>query len=187
MAKAIPQDGKKQRTSGSWLKELVIIFVCALAIALVVKSFLIDSRIVPSSSMYPTIEVGDRVLMWRLAYAFGGEPERGDIVVFEAPEELNESSDLIKRIIGLPGETIEIKNGAVYIDGEILDEADYQHAVPQYEYGPVTIPEDCYFMLGDNRNKSIDSHEWDSPFIPIDDIKGKAIFRYWPISRMGGN
>ena len=62
----------------------------------------------------------------------------------------------------------------------------YQHAIAEYEYGPVTVPDDCYFMLGDNRNRSVDSHEWDDPFIHIDDIKGKAIFRYWPISRMGG-
>ena len=119
MAKRTPIETKKQRTTATWIKEIVIVFVCALAIAVVIKSFLIDSRVVPSSSMYPTIEVGDRVLMWRLAYAFGNEPERGDIVVFEAPDELNESSDLIKRIIGLPGETVEVRGGAVYIDGEL--------------------------------------------------------------------
>ena len=186
MAKRTPIETKKQRTTATWIKEIVIVFVCALAIAVVIKSFLIDSRVVPSSSMYPTIEVGDRVLMWRLAYAFGNEPERGDIVVFEAPDELNESSDLIKRIIGLPGETVEVRGGAVYIDGELLDEDGYQHAIAEYEYGPVTVPDDCYFMLGDNRNRSVDSHEWDDPFIHIDDITGKAIFRYWPISRMGG-
>ena len=133
MAKRTPIETKKQRTTATWIKEIVIVFVCALAIAVVIKSFLIDSRVVPSSSMYPTIEVGDRVLMWRLAYAFGNEPERGDIVVFEAPDELNESSDLIKRIIGLPGETVEVRGGAVYIDGELLDEDGYQHAIAEYE------------------------------------------------------
>ncbi len=186
MATTKPQEEKKRRTTGSAIKDLLIIIVCAALIAVGVKSFLIDSRIVPSSSMYPTIEVGDRVLLWRLAYAFGGEPERGDIVVFTAPDDLEEDSDLIKRVIGLPGETVEIKNGTVYIDGEPLDETAYQHAVPEYEYGPVTVPEDCYFMLGDNRNRSVDSHEWEDPFISIDDIKGEAVFRYWPLSRMGG-
>ena len=83
MAKRTPIETKKQRTTATWIKEIVIVFVCALAIAVVIKSFLIDSRVVPSSSMYPTIEVGDRVLMWRLAYAFGNEPERGDIVVLK--------------------------------------------------------------------------------------------------------
>ena len=186
MAKTAQKEQQGKRTMWAWVKEILIIFICALAIAVLIKSFLIDSRVVPSSSMYPTIEIGDRVLMWRLAYAFGGEPERGDIVVFEAPEELHESSDLIKRVMGLPGETIEIKDGTVYIDGEALAEDDYQHATPTYDYGPVTVPQDCYFMMGDNRNKSVDSHEWNDPFISADDIKGKAIFRYWPFSRMGG-
>ena len=186
MGKRKQAENQKPRTTGSRVKDFIIVIVCALAIAFLIKGFLIDSRIIPSASMEPTIEEGDRVLMWRLAYAFGGEPERGDIVVFSAPEELNEKSDLIKRVIGLPGETVEIKNGAVYIDGEMLAEDEYQHDTPHYDYGPVTVPEDCYFMLGDNRNNSIDSHEWQDPFISIDDIKGQAFFRYWPLSRLGG-
>lgn len=175
----------KQNKATHWLKEILVIVLCALALAVVLKSFIIDTRAIPSSSMVPTIEEGDRVILWRLAYIFNSSPERGDIIVFNPPAELNEKDDLIKRVIGLPGETVEIKNGLVYIDGDPLDE-DYLKEPPDYEFEPVTVPEDSYFMMGDNRNNSKDSHEWINPFIHEDEIKGKAIYRYWPLSRFGG-
>ena len=183
MSRKEKQNNKKM-SAGAWIKEMLIILICAIALAVVVKGFLVDSRAIPSSSMVPTIEIGDRVVLWKLAYVFG-DPERGDIVVFDAPAELHENDDLIKRVIGLPGDTVEIADGFVYINGEALEE-NYLAERPDYEYGPVTVPDDCYFMMGDNRNNSIDSHEWSNPFLPEDNIKGKAIFRYWPVSRIGG-
>ena len=179
------KNGKKKMTAGAWAKEIIIIILCAVALAAVVKGFLVDSRQIPSTSMVPTIEVGDRVILWRLAYVFGNEPERGDIIVFTPPEEFNSRQDLIKRVIGLPGETLEVRDGLVYINNEPLYE-DYILEAPDYEYGPVTIPDDCYFVMGDNRNDSIDSHRWAEPFLPKENIKGKAVFRYWPLSRIGG-
>ncbi len=169
----------------SWIKEFVIILLCAVALAAVIKTFLVDSRSIPTPSMVPTIEEGDRIVLWRLAYAFNGAPERGDIIVFTPPAELNLKYDLIKRVIGLPGETVEIKDGYVYIDGEPLEE-NYLNAQPNYTYGPVTVPEESYFVMGDNRNNSADSHEWINPFLSEDAIKGKAVFTYWPLSRIGG-
>lgn len=173
-----------QKKSGSWLKDMILIFLMALALALVVKTFLVDSRVVPSASMYPTIEVGDRVLVNKLSYVWDREPQRGDIVIFKAPEEMQSNSDLLKRVIGLPGETIYIHDGTVYIDDIPLEE-DYLNERPNYEYGPVTVPEDCYFMLGDNRNNSVDAHRWQEAFTPEEDIKGKVFFRYWPLYRIG--
>ena len=177
---ASPNNASKE----SWIKETLIIFLLALAVALVIKTFLVDTRLIPSASMYPTIEVGDRVLVDKITHIVGKTPERGDIVVFRAPAELNQKSDLIKRVIGLPGDTIFIKDGLVYINDEAIAE-DYLNEAPDYEYGPVTVPEGCYFMLGDNRNHSVDAHRWSDPFISIKDIKGKAFFCYWPINRIG--
>ena len=166
-------------------KEIVIVVIFAIIIAVLIKSFIADSRVIPTSSMVPTIQVNDRVIMWRLSYSLNNEPSRGDIVVFDAPAELNESTDLIKRIIGLPGETVEIKNGLVYINDEPLSE-DYINDQPNYTYEKVTVPLDSYFIMGDNRNNSVDSHLWQNPFLPEDNIKGKAVFIYWPLSRIEG-
>lgn len=169
----------------SFIKDMLLIIICAFILSLLIKSFIIDSRQVPSTSMVPTIQVGDRVVLWRLSYAFNQEPQRGDIIVLKPPAELNEKQDLLKRIIGLPGEEVEIKEGHVYINGTALEE-DYLQVSMNYAFGPVTVPDASYFVLGDNRDVSIDSHMWLNPFLPEDHIKGKAIFRYWPLSRIGG-
>ena len=172
----------KEKTS---VKDILVILITAVILAVVIKTFIVDSRIVPSSSMYPTIEIGDRILISKMSYLGDNTPERGDIVVFTPPEELRQSSDYIKRIIGLPGEDLYIADGVVYIDGVSIDE-EYIAEKPNYEYGPVAIPEGCYFVMGDNRNASSDSHAWSYPFITEDDIKGKAFVCYWPFSRIGG-
>ncbi len=177
---------KTSATKGknTWLKDTVGIIVLAVVLALLFKAFIFDSRVVPSTSMLPTIEIGDRIIVSKLSYLGSKEPQRGDIVVFTPPEELNEKYDLVKRVIGLPGDTLEVKDGLVYINGVALEE-DYILEAPDYSYGPVTIPQGQYFMLGDNRNNSKDSHMWNYPFIDREAIIGKAIFCYWPISRIG--
>ena len=181
----VPSEKKPtQKKKGSWVKDIFMIFIMALALALFVKTFLVDSRVVPTASMYPTIEVGDRVLVNKLSYIADRAPQRGDIVVFKAPEEMHSRSDLLKRVIGLPGETVYIHDGTVYIDDVPLEE-EYLNERPNYEYGPVTVPDGCYFMLGDNRNNSLDSHRWQEAFTPEEDIKGKVFFRYWPLYRIG--
>jgi len=165
-----------------YLKEAVSTIIIAGLITLVIKFFILDNRIIPSSSMYPTIYAGDMVFVNKLVYRFSS-PARGDIIVFEPHEEVSKD-DLIKRIIALPGETIEVKNNRVYIDGKPLEEP-YLNEAPQYEYGPVEIPEGHLFVLGDNRNLSFDSHRWPDPFLEIEAVKGKAFFRYWPLKRAG--
>jgi len=155
---------------GSW----VILFVIAVAIALFINRFVIFRVEVPTGSMEDTILVGDKVVTFRLSYLFN-DPERGDIVVFPYPD--NEEEDYIKRIIGLPGETVEGKDGLVYIDGEPLEEHYIKEEIDR-DFGPYEVPEDHYFMMGDNRNESADSRYWDNKFLLKDKIKGKAILKY---------
>ena len=125
---------------------------------------------------------GDRVFGNRLAYVFS-EPERFDIIIFKYPDD--ESQLFIKRIIGLPGETVEIRGGNIYIDGseEPLDDVDTKETM-EGSFGPYTVPEGCYFVMGDNRNNSRDSRYWEHTFVSEDEIVGKAVFRYWPVNKM---
>lgn len=169
-----------------------MIVVVLLIVAVVNNVVLINAKI-PSESMEKTVMTGDRLFGFRLAYGmnlelFGKElvskkwkePERFDIVIFHYPDD--ESQLFIKRLIGLPGETVEIKGGKVYIDGAEtpLDDS-FTPEMPRLEdWGPYTVPEDSYFMLGDNRNHSHDSRRWDNTSVRFDQIVGKAIVRYYP-------
>jgi len=165
------------------LKEWVIIILIALAIAVVLHMFVFDTRMVPTASMYPTIAVGDRVINEKITYLFS-DPKRGDIIVFAPPPTVSSHDDLLKRVIGLPGEYVEIKNGGVYINDQLLEES-YLAEKPNYTYAKVLVPEGHYFVMGDNRNSSADSHRWEDPFLPRENVKGKVVFRYWPLNRMG--
>ena len=152
----------------------VLVFVIGIALALFINRFVIFKVEVPTGSMEDTIIAGDKVITFRLSYLLSN-PERGDIVVFPFPDD--EEEDYIKRIIGLPGEVIEGRDGLVYINGEPLDEPYVREALKR-DFGPYEIPEDHYFMMGDNRNESMDSRHWDNKFLSRDKIKGKAILKY---------
>lgn len=156
----------------SWIKAIVV----ALIAAWFINSFILINASVPSGSMENTIMTGDRLFANRLAYTFS-EPERLDIIVFEAPDE----NDVlfVKRIIGLPGETVEIIKGDVFINGEQIEEP-YLKEEAYGSFGPYTVPEGHYFMMGDNRNSSDDSRMWDNTYLSEDAIKGEAVFRYYP-------
>lgn len=140
-----------------------------------------DTRIVPTGSMLPTIQLQDRLIVDRIFYK-SDTIKRGDIIVFEAPESAEEQLDLVKRVIGLPGERVQITNGKVYINDQALNEP-YIKEPMDYEYGPVMIPSDSYFMLGDNRTASKDSHIWG--FLPSNKILGRVWIRYWPFDKFG--
>lgn len=161
----------------------VLTFAAAILAALFIKEYLIINADVPTGSMENTIMPGDRLIGNRLAYLKEG-PERGDIVVFRYPD--NEEELFVKRVIGLPGETVVLENGRVYIDGEELEEP-YLKEEWTVATGPYTfeVPEGCYLMLGDNRNNSKDSRYWDNTYVSLDKILGKALFVYWPISDWG--
>lgn len=158
----------------------------SIVLALGIRTFVAEARYIPSESMLPTLEVNDRLVVEKISYHFN-PPKRGDIVVFWPPDELFEEGErrdaFIKRVIGLPGDTIEVADGVVYINDEPLDE-DYTKEPPTYSWGPETVPEDAYLVLGDNRNSSYDSHSWG--FVPAENIIGKAVVRFWPPGRLGG-
>lgn len=155
-------------------------------LALGIRTFVAEARYIPSGSMEPTLEINDRLVVEKVSYHFG-PPDRGDIVVFWPPEGLfpegRRRDAFIKRVIGLPGDTVEVKDGTVFINDEPLQEQ-YIKAPPDYVWGPETVPTDSYVVLGDNRNSSYDSHSWG--FVPKENIIGKAVVRFWPPSRLGG-
>lgn len=173
----IKSDKKEKRSFGkevvSWVKTIVI----ALLLALFVDSVLIVNATVPTGSMENTIMTGDRLLALRTAYWFR-EPEAGDIVIFKFPDDPTGKTLYVKRIIGTEGDTIEINNGEVKVNGMVLDEP-YIKEKTEGKYGPVTVPEGCYFMMGDNRNRSVDSRFWDNTFVRKDQILGKAVLKYY--------
>jgi len=182
----IPQQPPQKENRGFeyMLRDVLSVVISAVVIAMLLKAFVVDSRIVPTNSMYPTIEGGDRVIMLKFPYYFGFLPERQDVVVFAAGEEFDSEEDLLKRVIGLPGDIVEVKGGNVFVNGEAITEP-YIYEPPVYRYDAVTVPEECYFMLGDNRNRSRDSHMWNNPFVPFSDIKGKVVLCYWPLPHLG--
>ena len=154
------------------------IFTIALAVvaAKLINTYVIIKAEVPTGSMEHTIEIDDCILGFQLAYCFAS-PERGDILIFPWPD--NPEITYVKRVIGLPGETVEIKEGFVYIDGEPIEEP-YLKEEMAGEYGPYVVPEGCYFMLGDNRNSSQDSRKWSNTYLKEEDIMAKVLFRYSP-------
>ena len=168
----------KKTSIAKELWEYVKMIIFVVVFVLVVNNFLIINAKIPSESMENTIMTGDRIFGNRLAYLLG-DPERYDIVIFRYPDD--ESQLFIKRVIGLPGETVEIIDGKVYIDGSEtpLDDS-FTPETPTGNYGPYTVPEGCYFMLGDNRNNSRDSRFWQNPYVEEDKILGKAVLRYFP-------
>jgi signal peptidase I len=172
--------GKHSRAAVEW----GILIVAALVIAIVIRTFVFQAFYIPSESMVPTLKVGDRVLVNKLSYKLH-DPRRGDIVVFKAPEgaATEEIKDLVKRLVGLPGETIEGRDGKIYIDGRELNEPYLPDGVKSRTFGPEKVPPDHYYMLGDNRQYSKDS----TFFGPIarDDLIGRAFMRIWPLSHLG--
>lgn len=163
------------------IKEFLSIIVIAFVLAMILRSFVVEGRIIPTGSMLPTVQINDRVIVNRFIYYFKG-PQRGDIIVFDPPEILHSDLDYLKRVIGMPGETVEIKNSKVYINNQPLFEP-YLADPIDYEYGPVAVPENSLLVLGDNRNLSFDSHKWNA-WLTIDRIKGKAFMIYWPLNHI---
>jgi signal peptidase I len=172
-----------------WQKwsESITILIVAIGLAFFIRTFVAEPRYIPSESMLPTLEIGDRLIVEKLSY-YTHPPQRGDIIVFIPPPQLQEQGYLeeqafIKRVIGLPGNTIEVKDGRVYVDRELLTES-YIAEPPNYAMSPVIVPLDELFVMGDNRNNSNDSHVWG--FLPKANVIGHACFRFWPLERWGG-
>ena len=179
-------NNKRKREKRKALREMledIALILFVVIVVMVLQNYIIVNARIPSGSMETTIMTGDRVFGNRLAYR-DETPQRGDIVIFKYPD--NENELFIKRVIGLPGEKIQIIDGLVYINDskEPLEEP-YLTVVPVGSYGPYEVPEGHYFMLGDNRNASKDSRLWNNPYVAENKILAKAVFRYFPFHTMG--
>jgi signal peptidase I len=177
--------GKPPLEENHWMEALKTIGL-SLFLALGIRQFVAEARYIPSESMVPTLEVNDRLIIEKISYLVH-PPQREDIIVFWPNDKLRQQQPklkdaFIKRLIGLPGEKVEVRAGKVYINDQPLQEQ-YIEAPPDYEWGPEIVPKDSYLVLGDNRNNSYDSHFWG--YVPRQNIIGRAAFRFWPPTRVG--
>ncbi|OGC03556.1 signal peptidase I [candidate division WOR-1 bacterium RIFOXYA12_FULL_43_27] len=163
-----------------WLWDWVETIVVALLLALIIRALVVQVFWIPSASMEPTLNIQDRIIVNKFIYRFK-EPERFDVIVFRYPGS-GPKKDFIKRVIGLPGEKLEIKNGRVFINGVPLTENHSMNSDFSY-FGPVKIPAKAYLCLGDNRPRSADSRVWG--FVPRKNIYGPAFLKIWPIWEVG--
>lgn len=177
-----------------WTESIVI----ALVLALIIRTFIVQAFKIPSGSMIPTFQIGDRIFVNKFLYGAKvpftdlkfpavREPKRGDIIVFISPED--GKKDFVKRLIAVGGETVEIKNGKIYIDGRVIEEPASIRSVYYSnagDYGQeaqvIKVPKDSYYALGDNSSSSRDSRYWG--FIPKKNLLGRVIVIYWPLHRM---
>ena len=184
---------------GGIVREYAESIIIAILIALFIRAFVVQAFKIPSGSMEPTLLIGDHLLVNKFIYGIRipftdrkifavHQPERGDIIVFIYP--VDESKDFIKRVIGLPGETVEIRRKKIYINGKLLkdDYGTYRepgvtNQVPRDNFGPVVVPKNHVFVMGDNRDRSYDSRFWG--FVDYNKIKGKALIIYWSWNREG--
>ncbi len=163
--------------------EWALVVAGSLLVAIAIKTFLIQAFYIPSGSMLPTLAPDDRVLVNKVSYDLH-DVNRGDLIVFSRPEEVGgEIDDLIKRVIGLPGDTVEVTHSVVYVNGLALDEPYLEKEVTFSDSGPVAVPAGTVFVMGDNRAGSRDSRVFGP--VPVEDIVGRAFFRIWPPSRAG--
>ncbi|KAF3775431.1 Thylakoidal processing peptidase 1 [Nymphaea thermarum] len=154
-------------------------------VSLLFKSYMADTKIIPSRSMYPTFDAGDRILAEKVSYCLT-KPKVADIVIFKAPAVLQANGfspkeEFVKRVVATEGDFVEIRNGNLLVNG-IVQEEDYVFEPLKYEMDEVRVPKGYVFVLGDNRNQSFDSHDWGP--LPVKDIVGRSVLRYWPTSKI---
>ncbi len=177
---------KPPRKGGGILEFIVILAISFALVFLVIRPFVVEAFYIPSESMVHTLEVGDRVLTNKFIYRFT-EPDRGDILVFKSVEggDLKNREDLIKRVVGVPGDTIEVQKGKLFVNGEPQNEPYVNDATVGFQgpYGPKKVPKGHVFMMGDNRGNSSDSRVFGA--VPKENIQGGAFLRFWPLNRFG--
>ncbi len=182
-AKSINLQSFRLSESENPLREGIKTIGLTLGLAFGVRIAAAQCYLIPSVSMQPTLEINDRLFVDKISYHFIS-PHRGDVVVFTPPpvvvEQEKSTEPFIKRVIGLPGEQIEVKEGRVYVNNQPLPE-NYIADRPNYNWGPQIVPKNSYLVLGDNRNKSYDGHIWG--FLSRDRMIGKAVVRFWPPER----
>lgn len=176
------EDDEKPVSFGRWLSELLLMVAIAFVLATGIRTFIVQPYVVPTGSMIPTIELQDRVIANKFIYRFR-EPVPGEIVVLDDPT--GSVQTLIKRVIATEGQTVDFVDGQVVVDGIVLDEP-YTHGLPTQAMTlemPYTVPEDSVWLMGDNRTNSADSRVFGA--VSLSEIRGEAIFTYWPIDRIG--
>ena len=169
---------EKETSTASEIKDWIVSIVVAVALAMFIRTFIVELYVVDGPSMRPTLESEERLVVNKFIYRFR-PPEKGEVLVFHYPRD--PSRDFIKRVIAAPGDTIEIRAGRVLVNDQLLTE-DYILEKTRSEYPKSTVPEGHVFVMGDNRNNSEDSRFADVGFVPYDLIKGKAMLVFWPIS-----
>ncbi|MCC6766065.1 MAG: signal peptidase I [Deltaproteobacteria bacterium] len=191
-ARPVPRAAAKPKST---VREYAEALAVAFLLALFIRTFLVQAFKIPSGSMLETLQIGDHILVNKLRYGIRlpilgkrvvkfQDPRRGDVIVFVYP--VDPSKDFIKRVIGQPGDTVEVRHKQVYINGEKIPDpwgqfvegpGEGSRLTPRDNFGPVTVPDDQVFVMGDNRDRSYDSRFWG--FVPLDDVRGKAFVIYW--------
>ena len=169
---------EKETSTAAEIKDWIVSIVVAVALAMFIRTFIVELYVVDGPSMRPTLESEERLVVNKFVYRFR-VPEKGEVLVFQYPRD--PSRDFIKRVIATPGDTIEIHEGRVLVNDQLLTE-DYILEKTRSEFPKMTVPEGRIFVMGDNRNNSEDSRFADVGFVPYDLIKGKAVLVFWPIS-----
>jgi signal peptidase I len=177
--KSYKSDLKSRNKTWYFLVDTTEMIVVALFFAVLIRKFIVQTSVIPSESMVSTLQVGDRLFVNKMSYYFS-DPDRGDIVVFKSMEP-GDKRELVKRCVGLPGETIKVERGVIYVDGKAVSFPGVVIARDYDFYGPYTIPQGHYFMMGDNRAYSKDSRYWGT--VSDDHILGSAWYIFWPFSR----
>jgi signal peptidase I len=176
-------DADGGRSIARTIAEWVGVAVVAIVIATVLRTYVVQTFWIPTGSMIPTLQENDRVVVNKLSYRLHGVG-RGDIIVFTTPPGVPEDyKDLVKRVIALPGETVEGLNGKVLVDGKVLDESYLPEGTATSQFGPQRVPPGTYWVMGDNRSNSTDSRVFGP--IPKRTIVGHALVRIWPLRRFG--
>ena len=175
----MPLEGEGMSSLGEEIKDWIVSIAIAVVLALGIRYFIVELYLVDGPSMRPTLQSAERLVVNKFIYRFRA-PERGEILVFRYPRD--PSRDFIKRVIAVPGDTVEIKDGRVYVNSTILNEP-YILSKTRGDYPLATVPEGHIFVMGDNRNNSEDSRFADVGFVPYELIKGKAILVFWPFSQ----
>jgi len=187
------QDGNDDNAVGNqWnklskeTKEDILSTIGAFAFALLIRTVVVEPRFIPSLSMFPTFDIGDQLLVDKVSHLSRGY-QRRDVVVFNPPltyvELTGNTEALIKRVVAVEGDTVEVKNKHLYVNG-VQQLEKYTNEDPDYTLEPLTVPQGMLLVLGDNRNHSYDSHIWG--FLPKENVIGRAVFKYWPPWRLGG-
>ena len=177
----------KQRSRSRSLIEWSIVIIVAVLVSLLIRTYVFQTFYIPSGSMEPTLQIGDRIIVSKLSVELG-TIHTGDILVFKAPKAVatvcgDNVADLVKRVIGLPGQHLTSKGNTIYVNGKALKQPWTHNPVLGRAIGNVTVPKNHYFMMGDNESDSCDSRYWGT--IPRSSIIGKAFVRIWPFSRIG--